>query len=59
VAFSPDGKTILTSSRDDTARLWRVLMSLEDFLKKGNLEQLTEEQKREYGIEEMEKESKN
>jgi hypothetical protein len=27
-------------------------MTLEEFLKKGNFEQLSEEQKREYGIEE-------
>jgi WD40 repeat protein len=51
VAFSPDGKTILTGSSDNTARLWEVAIPLEEFLKKGNLEPLTEEQKKEYGIE--------
>ncbi len=56
VAFSPDGKYILTGSEDSTARLWRVPHislkdSLEDFLKKGNLEPLTNEQKKEYEIE--------
>jgi hypothetical protein len=52
VAFSPDGKTILTGSSHGTAQLWNILIPLEDFLKKGNFEQLTEEQKKEYGIEE-------
>jgi WD40 repeat protein len=50
VAFLPDGKTILTGSMDKTARLWKIT-SLEEFLKKGNCEQLSEEQKKEYGIE--------
>lgn len=43
VAFSPDGKTILTGSGDKTARLWDVPMPLEYFLKKGDFEQLVEE----------------
>jgi WD40 repeat protein len=51
VTFSPHGKTILTGSYDGTARLWYVVMPLEDFLKKGNLEPLSAEQKRKYGIE--------
>ncbi len=51
VAFAPDGKTILTGSWDSTARLWEVSMPLEEFLKNGDLEMLTPEQKQEYGIE--------
>jgi WD40 repeat protein len=50
VAFSPDGKTILTGSHDRTARLWEIGMKLEEFLKKGNFERLSEKQKKEYGI---------
>jgi WD40 repeat protein len=47
VAFSPDGKTILTGSWDNTARLWKIPMAVEDFLKKGDIETLTDEQKKE------------
>jgi WD40 repeat protein len=36
VAFSPDGKTVLTGSMDKTARLWRVQPPLE-----GAVEQIT------------------
>jgi WD40 repeat protein len=50
VAFSPDGKTILTGSLDKTALLWKTPMPLEEFLEKGNFEQLTDEQKKEFGI---------
>jgi len=55
VAISSDGKYVLTGSKDSVARLWRVPhlsleKSLENFLKKGNLEPLTPEQRKEYGI---------
>ncbi|MEP7144272.1 MAG: adenylyl-sulfate kinase [Ferruginibacter sp.] len=50
VAFSPDGKTILTGSDDHIARLWEIPIPLKEFLKKGDLEPLTEAQKKEYGV---------
>ena len=48
-AFSPDGNSIIIGSHDGTVCLYKV-MKIEDFLKKGNFEKLTEEQKKEYGI---------
>ncbi|MCK4761293.1 MAG: WD40 repeat domain-containing protein [Candidatus Aminicenantes bacterium] len=50
VAFSPDSKSILTGSVDGTARLWEIKMPLDEFLKKGNFEELSEAQKRQFGI---------
>lgn len=50
VAISPDGKYILTASADKTARLWEIKRPLEDFLENGLCERLSEEQKREFGI---------
>ena len=52
VAFSSDGKHILSGSADKSAHLWTIPMALEEFLKKGNLEPLSAEQKKEFGIEE-------
>jgi WD40 repeat protein/energy-coupling factor transporter ATP-binding protein EcfA2 len=54
VAFSPDGKTILTGSMDNYTRLWPVPMPLIDFLKSDKIEALTDEQKKQYGIEKKE-----
>jgi WD40 repeat protein len=52
VDFSPDGKYMLTGSFDRTARLWEIHMPLQDFLKNGVCEQLSEKELKEYGIEE-------
>lgn len=67
IAYSPDGKSILTGSRDTTARLWilrninsglyeksnpeQVPLDLDAFLKSGGVSSLTPEQKNEYDIE--------
>ncbi|MBA7544343.1 hypothetical protein ES705_36698 [subsurface metagenome] len=50
VAFSPDGKTVLTGSWDKTARLWDIKPSLEDFQKSGLYASLTTTQKLHYRI---------
>ncbi|MCX6328265.1 MAG: hypothetical protein NTZ85_01955 [Bacteroidia bacterium] len=50
VAFSPDGKTILTGSGDNTAKLVKVKKPLNQFLKEHDSEDLTAEQKLQYGI---------
>jgi WD40 repeat protein len=34
VAFSPDGKTVVTASQDQTARLWDVATALPDELER-------------------------
>ncbi|WP_020527112.1 toll/interleukin-1 receptor domain-containing protein [Flexithrix dorotheae] len=50
VCFSPDGKYILSGSGDKTAKLWKPKMNLEDYIKRGNYDRLTEAQIREYGL---------
>jgi WD40 repeat protein len=50
VAFSPDGKTILTGSADNTARLINVKPTLEHYLKEKPCEELSLEQKLQYGM---------
>ena len=34
MAFSPDGKTVVTASQDQTARLWDVAATLPDELER-------------------------
>jgi hypothetical protein len=50
VAFSPDGKAILTGSEDNTARLTKVKTRLNSFLGKNISEELSVEQKLQFGI---------
>lgn len=49
VEFSPDGKMILTGSGDKTARLWDIIVPENRVIRK-NIEQLSKEQKKKYGI---------
>ena len=50
VAFSPDGKFILAGISDNTARLWKAAVPLEEFLKSRQIDPLTTEQKKKFGI---------
>ncbi|MBT28368.1 MAG: hypothetical protein CMO01_01815, partial [Thalassobius sp.] len=50
VCFSPDGKSVLTGSYDKTAKLWKAVMTLDDYIQFGNYDRLTESQMREYGL---------
>jgi len=50
VAFSPDGKTILIGSGDNTAKLINVKRPLDQFLNESGSEELSAEQKLQYGI---------
>jgi WD40 repeat protein len=50
VAFSPDGKYILTGSWDKTARLWEVKKSHNKFLMENSYQDLSVSQKAKYGI---------
>jgi WD40 repeat protein len=48
--FSSDGKKIITASMDGTIRIWSTHVTLKEFLNSGKVEELTKDQKREYGI---------
>ncbi len=49
--LSPDGKSLITGSTIDNAvRLWKIPLRLKDFLKDNNIEQLTNDQKKEYNL---------
>jgi WD40 repeat protein len=50
IAFSPDGSKILSGSSDGTLQIWETMMTLEEFLKSGRIDELTPEQKKELGI---------
>jgi WD40 repeat protein len=50
VAFSPDGKMIVTGSWDKTARLWEVKKSHDKFRKGNSYQDLSVSQKIKYGI---------
>ena len=47
---SPDGQKILTASTDGAARLWRTPKGIYEWLKTANIYQLSEQERREYGI---------
>ncbi len=49
VAFSPGGKTILIGTQDGSVQLWNVLLAA-DLFKTIDIEPLSEEQKKYYGI---------
>jgi WD40 repeat protein len=49
-AYFLPGETILTSFSDNSALIWKIPMPLEVFLKNGNVEPLSREQKKEYYI---------
>jgi WD40 repeat protein len=50
VTFSPDGKFILAGISDNTAKLWKCPIALEDFLHSDQIDQLTDDQKKKFGI---------
>ena len=50
IAFAPDGRAVLTGSWDNTARLWQIAPPPSEFLKTVNIEPLSPEQKKKYGI---------
>jgi WD40 repeat protein len=50
VAFSPDGKYILAAISDNTAKVWKCPIPLEEFLQSDQVDPLTGEQKKKFGI---------
>ena len=50
VAFSPDGKSILTGSWDKTARQWEIKETHNEFRKGNSYQDLSDEQKIKYGM---------
>jgi WD40 repeat protein len=50
VAFSPDGKSILTGSWDKTARQWEIKETHKEFRTGNSYQDLSDEQKIKYGI---------
>jgi WD40 repeat protein len=50
VAFSPDGKVIITGSWDKTARLWEIKKSHKNFMRENLYHDLSVSQKIKYGI---------
>jgi WD40 repeat protein len=50
VAFSPDGKSILTGSWDKTARLWEIKKNHKKFQTENSYQDLSVSQKLKYGI---------
>ncbi len=53
--FSPDGKKIVTASGDNTARIWladwqEILEAINKKMISGKVWELTEKEKREYGL---------
>ena len=50
VAFSPDGKMIITGSWDKTARLWEIKKTHKEFRAGNSYQELSVSQKNKYGI---------
>ena len=50
VAFTLDGKLILAGISDNTAKLWKCPIPLEVFLCSDQIDRLTDEQKKKFGI---------
>ena len=49
-AFSPDGSKIITGSQSGKLKWWETMLTMEEFLASGKIDELTAEQKREFGI---------
>ena len=50
VAFSPDGKMLLTGSWDKTARIWEIKKTHKEFKNENSYQELSVSQKSKYGI---------
>ncbi|HEX8277110.1 MAG TPA: hypothetical protein VF540_00385, partial [Segetibacter sp.] len=50
LAFSSDGSKIYSGSQTGNLKLWRTILPLEEFLKSGQIDELTPAQKKEFGI---------